>query len=154
MFYNLARHSLRRRSRWSGFCTMMGRRMDTSQDRPERKKRAAARRAAAHTDLVWKDLDGVRIGMSDSSHVLIIQEWVVRLSRAQYRVLQPLIEHYKRPVPFEELVRHAFDCDYSPAEDRRLHQQIYRIRAKIEGFGLRIWPVAQYGYVLLLDDSA
>jgi DNA-binding response OmpR family regulator len=128
--------------------------MDTSQDKPNGKRRKAGRRVAANTDLVWKTLDGMRIGMSDSSHVLIIQEWVVRLSRVQYRVVQPLIEHYKRPVPFDELVRHAFDCDYSPAEDRRLHQQIYRIRAKIEGFGLRVWPVAQYGYVLLLDDQS
>jgi hypothetical protein len=53
----------------------------------------------------------------------------------------------------EDLARQAFACAYSPLDDHRLQQQIYRIRVKLEWSGLRIWPVDHFGYVLLVDEQ-
>jgi hypothetical protein len=78
---------------------------------------------------------------------------VIRLSQTQYRLVCALINRYMFPIRTEELVRQAFHCVYSPLDDHRLNQQIYRIRVKLEWSGLRIWPVDHYGYVLLVDTQ-
>jgi hypothetical protein len=118
-----------------------------------RSRSRPTRQPAQGMELLWRDLHGVIVGLSDFSHVLIIDGRVIRLSQTQYRLIRALINRYMFPIRTEELVRQAFHCVYSPLDDHRLNQQIYRIRVKLEWSGLRIWPVDHYGYVLLVDTQ-
>jgi DNA-binding response OmpR family regulator len=72
----------------------------------------------------------------------------LRFRRAEFLLLSRLARNAERVVRAEELWRHAWG-DSKPYNAESLHVHVYRLRAKLAPFGVRIETMVNVGYRLV-----
>lgn len=76
----------------------------------------------------------------------------VRLSRTEFLILSRLARSMERTVPAEELWRSAWRSQ-KPFNSESLHVYIYRLRAQLKPYKLRIDTMINVGYRLFIDKA-
>jgi len=77
----------------------------------------------------------------------------VRLPRTEFLIVSRLTRTPERIVSAEELWRYAWG-DEKPLNTESLHVYIYRLRAKLARYNLRIDTMVNVGYRLLLREDS
>ena len=77
----------------------------------------------------------------------------VRLPRTEFLIVSRLTRTPERIVSAEELWRYAWGND-KPLNTESLHVYIYRLRAKLAKYNLRIDTMVNVGYRLLLREDS
>ena len=76
----------------------------------------------------------------------------IKLPRTEFLIFSRLARAPERIVTAEELWTYAWG-NSKPLNTESLHVYIYRLRSKLQPFGLRIDTMVNVGYRLLLDRS-
>ena len=77
----------------------------------------------------------------------------LKLPRIEFLLMSRLARNPERIVRVEELWRYAWG-DLKPLNTESLHVHIYRLRGKLEPYGLKIETMVGVGYRLLLATPA
>lgn len=77
----------------------------------------------------------------------------IKLPRTEFLILSRLARTAERIVSAEELWRYAWGND-KPLNTESLHVYIYRLRAKLARYNLRIDTMVNVGYRLLLREGS
>jgi DNA-binding response OmpR family regulator len=111
----------------------------------------------SHRDELIEPLEtfpGYRIGISDATHLVIINERPLLWSANQYRVLVLLLRSPDRVVSFARLVGEGYQPDDWLVR-QNLRRVISRVRARLWPFSLDIRCLLGHGYLLfVLPDDA
>jgi DNA-binding response OmpR family regulator len=86
---------------------------------------------------------------SDVLHVLIVDSIIVPCTPGEYDVLMSLLKHAGEPVPFSRLLGTHGRQTLTRDIRRSLTQQMSRLRARLWPYGLDIFCLNSYGYLLL-----
>jgi two-component system, OmpR family, response regulator len=73
---------------------------------------------------------------------------VMKLARKEFLMLSRLARNAERIVPSEEIWQHAWG-GRAPFNAESMHVHIYRLRRKLEPFGLQIETMVNVGYRLI-----
>lgn len=85
------------------------------------------------------------------NYFVAIAGQTLKFPRAEFLFLSRLARNPERIVPAEELWQHVWG-DTKPLNIESLHVYIYRMRSKLEPFGLKIETMIGVGYRLMLAD--
>jgi DNA-binding response OmpR family regulator len=76
----------------------------------------------------------------------------IKLPRAEFLILSRLARQPERVVPAGELWQHVWG-ETKPFNSESLHVYIYRLRHKLEAYGLKIETMVHIGYRLVLEEQ-
>ena len=95
------------------------------------------------------NLRGHVIQYSDTHHLLIIDGAIVSCTPIEYLLLMHILHQAEGYVPFACLVHSALHSSLNRSTRRTLTQHMSRVRSKLWPFGLDIFCITGYGYMLL-----
>jgi DNA-binding response OmpR family regulator len=75
--------------------------------------------------------DAVAAVPNDAHRMLIIAGRWIQLSRTQYALLVPLLEHLGHPVSHAEIYRRTFGSTYSAQDARRTYYHFDKLRPRL-----------------------
>jgi len=97
--------------------------------------------------------DDGRLRVEHDNYYVSCDGAVLKFPRTEFLLLSRLAMNAGRTVEAVELWRHAWG-DRKPYNGESLHVHMYRLRAKLAPFGVRIETMVNVGYCLLPDDAA
>ena len=92
--------------------------------------------------------DDGRLRVEHDNYYVSCEGQPLRFRRAEFLLLSRLARNVTRVVKAEELWRYAWG-DSKPYNAESLHVHVYRVRAKLTPFGVRIETMVNVGYRLL-----
>jgi DNA-binding response OmpR family regulator len=95
--------------------------------------------------------DGL-LRVEHNNYYVAVRGRAINFPRAEFLIVSRLVRSPERVVPAEELWRVAWG-DHKPFNPASLRVHIYRLRAKLEPFGLRIETMIGVGYRLQLATA-
>ena len=95
------------------------------------------------------NVQGHVIQYSDHHHLLIIDGVIVACTPIEYLLLMLILQRAERYVPSSCLVQRALQSSLNRNTRRTLTQHMSRVRAKLWPFGLDLFCITGYGYMLL-----
>jgi DNA-binding response OmpR family regulator len=99
--------------------------------------------------LEGSNVQGHVIQYSDRYHLLIIDGVLVSCTPIEYLLLMLILRRAGGYVPSACLVQHALQSSLNRSTRRTLTQHMSRARAKLWPFGLDLFCITGYGYMLL-----
>jgi two-component system alkaline phosphatase synthesis response regulator PhoP len=116
--------------------------------------REMSARAVGHQALAVEDVyDDGYLRLEHQSYYMACGGEPVRLPRTEFLIVSRLARTPERIVSAEELWRYAWGDD-KPLNTESLHVYIYRLRAKLARYNLRIDTMINVGYRLLLHQDS
>jgi DNA-binding response OmpR family regulator len=77
---------------------------------------------------------------------------IIKLPRTEFLILSRLVRSVERIVPSEEIWKYAWRTD-KPIKIESLHVYMYRLRAQLLPYGLRIETMVNVGYRLMIEKK-
>lgn len=111
---------------------------------------SAIPRAAANTqDDVF---DNGLFRVEHDNYYIACKGRALQLPRKEFLIVSRLARNPERIVPSEEIWRHAWG-ERAPFNSESLHVHIYRLRRRLEPFGVHIETMVNVGYRLSFADG-
>jgi DNA-binding response OmpR family regulator len=92
--------------------------------------------------------DDGHLRVEHDNYYVSLDGQVLKLARKEFLMLSRLARNAERIVPSEELWLHAWGGQ-APFNAESMHVHIYRLRRKLEPFGLQIETMVNVGYRLV-----
>lgn len=93
--------------------------------------------------------DDGRLRVEHDNYYVSLDGHALKLPRKEFLIMSRLARNPERVVPAEEIWQHGWGRRV-PLNAESLHVHIYRLRRRIEPFGLRIETMVNVGYRLQL----
>ncbi len=104
-------------------------------------------RAIASSDAEENVYDDGYLRIEHDNYYIACGGRSIQLPLKEFLILSRLARNPQRIVPSEEIWRHAWGSDI-PFNSESLHVHIYRLRRKLEPYGLQIETMVNVGYRL------
>ena len=96
-------------------------------------------------------LQWVDVKCDDESHVILINNHLLRFSPTQYHLVRLLLS--ATVVSDTTLSEHIFQQEAGPAEKKLISKYINKIRSRLRSHGLEICRLHGYGYTLVPEHG-
>ena len=103
-------------------------------------------------DLAGNVYDDGHLRVEHDNYYVTVAGRVLKLPRKEFLIMSRLARNVERIVESEELWQHAWGPSV-PFNAESLHVHIYRLRRRLESFGLRIETMVSVGYRLLTNGG-
>ncbi|MGI8566454.1 MAG: winged helix-turn-helix domain-containing protein [Pyrinomonadaceae bacterium] len=97
--------------------------------------------------------DDGRLRVEHDNYYVSLDGHSLKLPRKEFLIMSRLARNPERVVPAEEIWQHGWGRR-SPLNAESLHVHIYRLRRRIEPYGLHIETMVNVGYRLMIGRSA
>ncbi|HVF26813.1 MAG TPA: winged helix-turn-helix domain-containing protein [Pyrinomonadaceae bacterium] len=97
--------------------------------------------------------DDGRLRVEHDNYYVSLDGHSLKLPRKEFLIMSRLARNPERVVPAEEIWQHGWGRR-APLNAESLHVHIYRLRRRIEPYGLQIETMVNVGYRLMIGRSA
>ena len=103
-------------------------------------------------DIAVNVYDDGHLRVEHDNFYVTVSGHTLRLPRKEFLLISRLARNAERIVRSEELWQHAWG-PHAPFNAESLHVHIYRLRRRLEPFGLRIETMVNVGYRLMTQEQ-